>query len=72
MSVNERICAYLGLYGVRRVDMPVILRVKRMGVYERCVYVYVGMSVSERNSQKSKRFSTILQRFNNKTGDLLT
>ena len=72
MSVNERICAFLSLYGVRRVDTPVILRVKRMGVYERCMYVYVGVSVSERNSQKSKRFSTILQRFNKKSDDLLT
>ena len=72
MSINERICAYLGLYGVRRVDMPVILCVKRMGVYERCMYGYVGVRVSERNSQKSKRFSTILQRFNKKSDYLLT
>ena len=54
MSVNERICAYLGLYGVRRVDMPVILRVKRMGGYERCMYVYVSDRVSDAYLQKSQ------------------
>ena len=45
---------FCGFYGVGCANGHVLLPVKRMGVYERCMYVYVRVSVSEPNPLKSQ------------------